>query len=148
MTIELYKNSFVTLEEAENYFDERYDSNEWFELQESDKEKLLISSSKKVNSFDFSGSKADENQPMNFPRDYGTPQDIKDAVCEEALTMVKKSDNIHIQNQNNNITSISLGAGSVSYATAGLSDEAKIILSPIASNLIKKWTKKGYYIPF
>ena len=29
MTIVLYENSFVTLDEAEAYFDERFDSDAW-----------------------------------------------------------------------------------------------------------------------
>jgi len=73
MNIELYKNSFVTLEDAQVYFEERYDSNEWFELDDKEKEQLLIQSSKKINSLDFVGEKLEKSQPMEFPRDYDLP---------------------------------------------------------------------------
>lgn len=147
MTIELYKNSFVTLEEAQNYFDERYDSDEWFQLEDTEKEKLLITASKKINTYDFVGSQLEKEQPMAFPRDYAMPQDIKDAVCEEAIALVQKKDDVHKQNQDENITSISLGAGSVSYGTLSESEEAKLLVSPTALYLVKKWIKKGYNIP-
>lgn len=148
MTIELYKNSFVTLEEAQNYFDERFDSKEWFATDETEQEKLLIKASKKISMFDFVGEPVEKNQPMTFPRNFDLPQDIKDAVCEEAITLIQKNQNIHLVNQESNITSISLGVGSVSYGAASNSDEAKILVSPIASYLVKKWIKKGYNIPF
>ena len=148
MTIELYKNSFVTLEEAENYFEERYDSDVWFKQKEEDKEKLLISASKKINTFDFVGEPLEDNQPMAFPRDYALPQDIKDAVCEEAISLISKADSIHAKNQEDNITSISLGAGSVSYGAGSNSDEKKLLASSTALYLVKKWIKKGYYMPF
>lgn len=148
MTIELYKNSFVTLEEAENYFEERYDSAVWFKQKEEDKEKLLISASKKIDTFDFVGEPLEDNQPMAFPRDYALPQDIKDAVCEEAISLISKADSIHAKNQEDNITSISLGAGSVSYGAGSNSDEKKLLASSTALYLVKKWIKKGYYMPF
>ena len=43
MTIELYKNSLITLEDAELYFEERYDSKEWFELEQKEKEIIFMS---------------------------------------------------------------------------------------------------------
>ena len=64
MTIELYKNSLISKEDASLYFEERYDSRKWFELTEENQEKLLISASRKINRFDFVGEKADESQPM------------------------------------------------------------------------------------
>lgn len=147
MAIELYKNSFITLEDAQNYFDERYDSEEWLNLDEKNQEKLLITASKKINSFDFIGSPLEENQPMAFPRNFDMPQDIKDAVCEEAICLINKSQNVHYKNQQDNITSISLGAGSVSYGTSSFSEETKQLISSTALYLIKKWIKKGYNTP-
>lgn len=147
MTIELYKNSFVTLEEALNYFDERYDSNEWFDIEQSEKEKLLISASKKINTFDFVGTSLADGQLMVFPRDFAMPQDIKDAVCEEAISIIKRTKSVHNTNQEENISSISLGAGSVSYGSSSNSDETKLLASSTALYLVKKWIKKGYNTP-
>ena len=146
MTIELYKNSLITLEDAELYFEERYDSDKWFELDEANKQKLLITASKKMNAFDFVGNPLTENQPMVFPRDYDLPQDIKDAVCEEAIELINKSNDIHIKNQSNNLSSISLGVGSISYANQSLSHEERKLFSSTAKYHINKWLKKGFVL--
>lgn len=144
MTIILNKNSFITKEDADIYFDERYDSKIWQDTDDETKEKLLITASRKINSFDYTGEKADETQPMEFPRNYGTPQDIKDAVCEEAISMLSQENNVHKKNQENNISSISLGAGSVSYSGFQKTAVEKEIISHTALYLISKWMKKGY----
>ncbi len=146
MTIELYKNSLITLQDADSYFDERYGSQSWTELEDSEKEEVLCTASKKISRFDFVGEPLEKNQPLAFPRDFDMPQDIKDAVCEEAIALVQNTDNVHLQNLENNITSISLGAGSVSYSTGALSSEAKLLRSSTAIYLVQKWIKKGYFI--
>lgn len=148
MTIDLYKNTLVTLEDAQIYFEERFDSEKWFEQDEETKEKLLTTASKKISKFDFVGNPLDIQQPLAFPRDFDIPQDIKDAVCEEAFALIQKNQNVHLINQEQNISSISLGAGSVSYANTSKSDESKLLISSTALYLVKKWIKKGYNIPF
>ena len=144
MTIELYKNSLITLEDAELYFEERYDSKEWFELEQKEKEIILITASKRINAIDFVGSKLDPDQPMEFPKNYEIPQDIKNAVCEEAIALLKNKNNMHLQNIENNISSINLGIGSVSYNT--YSQQEQNLSSKSAFQLIQKWIKKGYNI--
>ena len=148
MTIELYKNSLISEEDASLYFQERYDSQKWFELTEEDQEKLLISASRKINRFDFVGEKADENQPMEFPRNYGMPQDIKDAVCEEAISMAQESGSVHEENKKSGIKSISLGVGSITYGDKSPSEEDSQLSSDAALYLVKKWVKKGYNYGF
>lgn len=148
MTLELYKNTFVTLEEAEAYFDERFGSEKWFDkdLTDKTKEQLLVTASKKISSFDFVGSALEPGQPMAFPRDYEMPQDIKDAVCEEAYSMLNQEASVHKKNQEANISSISLGVGSVSYnSTASAVGEDSVLDSKAALNLVKKWVKKGFF---
>lgn len=147
MTIALYKNSFVTMDEAQAYFDERFDSQIWLEISNEDKEKLLITATKKINTFDFCGDKEDKSQDLEFPRDFGTPQDIKDAVCEEALQIAKNEKDPHAKNKEQGIASISLGAGSVSYNAEAKSEESKLLTSAVAIYLVKKWTKKGFSFP-
>lgn len=147
MTIELYKNTFVTLEEAQNYFDERFNSDVWSDLDTDVQEKLLVSASKKVSRFDFVGKPLSVEQPMAFPRNFDMPQDIKDAVCEESISMLETKDDVHLQNQNDNISSISLGAGSVSYNKTLADACEQELVSKTAEFLVKKWTKRGYNLP-
>lgn len=144
MTIELYKNTLVMPQEAQVYFEERFDSDKWFELDDVAKEKLLITASKRVSVFDYVGNKEDESQLLAFPRDFETPQDIKDAVCEEAISLAELTGNVHGENKKQGITSISLGVGSVSYAAGVSMGEAQMLVSESAVYLVKKWVKKGY----
>lgn len=147
MSLELYKNSFVTLEEANDYFEDRFESESWSLLEDTDKEKLLITASQKINAFDYVGVKENASQLLEFPRNYGTPHDVKDAVCEEAIAIAQKSKDVHKLNQDANITSISLGVGSVSYGGVSKSEEANLLVSITALYLVKRWVKKGFYIP-
>ena len=63
MTLELYKNTFVILEEADAYFDERFGSDKWTDesqkINNETKEKLLITASRKISALDFVGSPLD-----------------------------------------------------------------------------------------
>lgn len=144
MTIELYKNSLISMEDALLYFQERYGSQKWFELGEDEQEQLLITASRKINRFDFVGEKAEESQPMEFPRNYDTPQDIKDAVCEEAIAVAQNTGSVHDENKKAGITSISLGSGSITYRDSSLNQEDSQLFSAEALYLVKKWVKKGY----
>ena len=145
MQIILYKNSLINLEDAKCYFDERYDSEKWYKLDDNEKEKLLITASKSISRFDFVGNIKEINQPLAFPRDYDIPQDIKDAVCEEAYALIEKMENIHQKNLDNNISSISLGVGSVSYHQNNTKCR-DFLFSPIALHLVKKWVKKACFM--
>ena len=140
------KNSFISLEDADAYFDERFDSKEWLDADEEVKEQLLITATKKINMFDFIGEKNEVSQPLEFPRKFGTPQDIKDAVCEEAISLLKDETNVHKKNQEDNISSISLGVGSVSYNTSKSDSGVTVLVSKIACRLVQKWVKKGFSI--
>ena len=144
MTIELYKNSLISFDDAQIYFDERFDSNSWLSLDTSQQELLLISASKKISSLDFVGEKLNINQPLAFPRNYEIPQDIKNAVCEEALAIFLNINNIHSKNKENNISSINLGVGSITYNTNNNCDETETLFSSTARQLVKKWLRKGF----
>ena len=45
--LEIYKNSYVTLEEAGEYFSEKLDADFWKGLDDSKKEKALITASRR-----------------------------------------------------------------------------------------------------
>ena len=52
---------------------------------------------------------------------------------------------VHKKNQEANISSISLGVGSVSYNSTSLVGEDSVLDSKAALNLVKKWVKKGFF---
>lgn len=151
MSVVLLKNSFVSLEEAEQYFVERFGSSAWAEAAQEDKEKVLITATKRINKFSYVGYKKDVNQPLEFPRSFGLPQDIKDAVCEEALSLieyVKTNGETALNDPTYSLQSFKLGDVSVTTASSSSKEVTvaanKQLLSENANTLISKWTKKGF----
>ncbi len=68
-------NSYVSLEEADNYIETYYTSTsaerlKWQELSEEDKKIKLISSARALNNLRYKGQKEINGQPLAFPRKY------------------------------------------------------------------------------
>jgi len=62
-------NSYVTLDEADTYFESRNHSSDWDECDDETKEKHLITATNQIDwFFDFNGSKTDSTQALSFPR--------------------------------------------------------------------------------
>lgn len=69
MAIQVGTNSYVTLDEAEQYFSERLYTDEWDNADAATKEKALLMACKRIERLQFRGMKADpENQTLQFPR--------------------------------------------------------------------------------
>lgn len=62
-------NSYVSVEEADDYFDRRYETSNWFSLANYDKEALLVQSTKEVDFGNYYGDKYYAAQALQFPRD-------------------------------------------------------------------------------
>jgi hypothetical protein len=97
------QNSYVTVDEAELYFEDRPYSTKWDTYSEADKPKLLIYSSNLIDWYiKWKGYKADSDQPMEWPRsdvilrdgteldDDVLPVAVKKAVYELALSTLEK----------------------------------------------------------
>lgn len=68
-------NSYVSLEEAENYIQTFYTSTsaervKWGALTEDDKKIVLLSSARALNNLRYKGQKKIKGQPLAFPRKY------------------------------------------------------------------------------
>lgn len=138
---------FCTVEEATQYFAERFNGEKWEDLSEDEKKRAMITASRKINGLRFKGFKADIKQPLEFPRffkpvylskrsyssmlnakringkDYiyiELPEEMIAACCEEALSLVQRTeDSIHIKNQRLGIASTSIMGDSVTYTGNG-----------------------------
>ena len=100
-------NSYVTLAQAETYFEARLDIDSWSGATVTDdtKNRALVTAAKRIDSNDFSGSRTSDTQALKFPRDglgsYDgidftdgtTPQQVKDAQCEIAYELLADIDN-------------------------------------------------------
>lgn len=88
--------SYLSVEEATSYFGGKYGADKWTTLSTTDQEKLLVSATRQIDSFVFSGRKTDADQALEWPRQGiidregrsinqdTCPKKLKDATCELA----------------------------------------------------------------
>ncbi len=128
-------NSYVTVEEADSYFDSTLQnkSEEWNKYDTSTKARALITATRQIDRLPFAGRKLDINQFLEFPRTTttniaftdGIPNEIIYATCEQALFLLKGgSKRQELQQQG--VKSYSLGDLSETF-TENLSDAQKTI---------------------
>lgn len=93
-------NSYLTLAQAEAYFQESYDfASLWSGLSDQDKEQLLVSATRALDRLRFKGRRFDSLTPqaLKFPRIIGgqvydrasdgslaVPRAVREATCEQA----------------------------------------------------------------
>ena len=63
-----YANSYVTLSEANTYFETVPDSSTWTNKTDDQKNRALISATRWIDSFVFYGDRCDDGQALKFPR--------------------------------------------------------------------------------
>jgi len=93
-------NTYVTLAQADAYFDERLDSTDWTGATDNNKGKALVQAARRLDQIRWVSIKADADQKLQWPRSAAVdedgntvdsdeiPQCIKDAQCEMALFML------------------------------------------------------------
>jgi len=62
------QNSYVTVDTANSYFDNRRDIDEWEALNSTEKEEVLIQATKDIDMYNFIGEKYYDSQNLSFPR--------------------------------------------------------------------------------
>lgn len=128
--------SYVDLNEANEYFSNRLHAEAWANATESDKRKALVMATKAIDRQPLKGRKTDDKQPLAFPRypDTEIPQAVKEACCEEALTILERGNNQRRKLQQEGVQSVTVGNVSETYKTGAgrgiLSQEAKELLRP------------------
>jgi hypothetical protein len=137
--------TYIENSEADLYFESRYNSGLWDETSEADKTKLLATASRYLQSLNWAGDKADEDQELEFPRgdDTDIPDDIKNAVCEIAYALLDGRD---IEFERELIgQSSAAAAGSRTTTDPDTVDVAKLhgIPSTVAWNLIRPYLRDG-----
>ena len=98
-------NSYVTLAEANTYFETVPDSTTWDNKTDDQKNRALISATRWIDSLNFYGDRCDEDQALKWPRNNyevddvelactATPKDIKYAQYELARALANETDAI------------------------------------------------------
>ncbi len=151
-------NSYIGVTDADQYFANRLYSDAWVNASADQKAQSLIMASKRIDRLNYRGKKADPNQTMKFPRaifannpgtyaidpkavqtypgwvyEIDVAQCVKEAVCEEALMLLKGSSQ-RVELQAQGVHSFQIGNLSETFT-----GEVVKLLSPDARELLRKY---------
>ena len=143
--------SYVTIEDADAYFDDVLFPEPWTTSDEETKTKALIMASKKIDSLMLIGRRVESDQAQEFPRSiYNSglgcwvdeseiSQCVKDATCEEAIALLRGGTEAakRAELQRQGVTSFSLGKLSESYSGTSTGNRMQ---SPAAAQLLSRYT--------
>ena len=109
-------NSYVALDDANTYFNERLNVQSWDEAEDDDKNRALIMATTAIDHLNFTGGKTDEDQVLQFPRydDSSVPTEIEQATYECALALLDGVD-IELEKETMNLTEQRIGGVKVGY---------------------------------
>jgi len=107
-TVRLQRASYISLVDADNYFNERLENSIWFETIVEDKTRALLTAVRYIDRLNYSGSKSNSSQNYEFPRNGGVnvPLDIQYACCEIAYNLLDgrdpefESEHVHVGTSN------------------------------------------------
>ena len=105
--------SYIDRIEAQAYFDGRLNTDAWDDVtDDAEKDKSLIMSTRIIDRLNFLGTKTDDNQDLQFPRDddVDIPQDVMDATAEIALALL---DGVNPELEYENLFMTSQGYGGI-----------------------------------
>ena len=122
-------NSYVTLAEADTYFETVPDSTTWDNKTDDQKKRALISATRWIDSLNFYGDRCDEDQALKWPRNNyevddvelactAIPASIKYAEYELARALANDTDAITgTTGKDGNFSEVQLGDLQVKYNT-------------------------------
>lgn len=161
MALVLDTNSYVTIAEADTYFETRIDSANWFDAEDEVKEQALVTATQLVDDHVWIGTAVSPSQALAWPRSeaiyYDTrlgltitfasnevPAAVKIAVFEQALHLVNNEDILSGSTQT--FESISIGSISLSDSNndvTRISIKASLMLKSIKPLLRRNSTGLG-----
>lgn len=115
--IEVGENSYITLEEANDYIAGAVDGESWELLKPTQQRRCLLTAASNIDQLLFVGRKKEPYQSMQFPRNpfAGVPTSIKIAQALEALALSDPQAAKRRKLQEQGVSSINLGKASESY---------------------------------
>lgn len=154
MTLTVGTDSYISIDTADEYFNNTLNATVWDALIDATKEILLKEATLKLEAQQYIGWKQDQEQVLEFPRyfdyryrstDYdGTPREVQNACAEEALAIYNSQSDKILELKQKGVNSASFGNESISFGNNSYSDFE--LLSPKARLFINKWTAKGGFL--
>ena len=114
-------NSYLTLDEANTYFEGRFGADLWMTFTDDQKMQLILTSTKVLDNCLFGGLKTDPTQPLNWPRKNlfnrdgrlidraSIPAKMKEATCEYAYWVWTEEDRLLSDVEIQQVDSVNLG---------------------------------------
>lgn len=148
MALTVGTDSYISVADADAYFENQLFSDAWTNATTDTKEKALKMATAKIDMQPLKGRKSVETQTLQFPRmlysdhagmwwaDAEVPQIVKNATCEEAQAILttQESANKRGQLQAQGVSSFKVGSASETftgrYDNGLLSATAKRLLAP------------------
>jgi hypothetical protein len=143
-TITVGENSYIDIEEANEYFAGRLHTESWSGADDATKEKALRQATRTIDRQLLKGRKTDPEQELAFPRhpDTEIPKEVQEACCEEALALLERGNSQRRRLQQEGVQSFSLGNMSETYVAGA----GRGLLSQEAKDLLRPWLLGGVFI--
>lgn len=171
VTLIVGENTYISLADAEAYFNERLYVDEWDSASDDDKSRALIMATKHIDRLALVGCKKLESQKQQFPRCYPTdqrglasyignlpevsadgwacdtdiPQVVKEACCEQALFLLSLTDYERHRNKQHVLGIVGGSVGSANeYAgqTQAQTNRQSTVLCPEAREILRPYFPK------
>lgn len=154
MALVVGTNSYISVADANTYFEDRLDADEWINADDTVKAKALITATRSIDREPLIGKKYSDDQTLQFPRltdGASIPQIVKDACCEEALFLLQMTSYQKKREREHALGMVGASIGDASeYAQQSIVQQktkGRGVYSPIAKQLLKPYTTlKGAYI--
>jgi hypothetical protein len=122
-------NSYLSVSAAEDYFSGKFGSDEWLDFSEPDKQKLLVTSTRLLDTNVYSGKKTSSSQSLEWPRSgiynrdgivYASnslPAQLLAATCELAFWLWTEEDRFLSDDQMLQVDSYKVGPLDVKFSS-------------------------------
>lgn len=132
MALVVDENSYVDVDDADDYFEDHIDSTVWEAATADDQEKALVTATRILDRLPWSGTKTESDQDLKFPRtglvyhdgtavaDDAVPTEILHAVYELAKHLLNKPTDSQKLGTVNNIKRVKAGVVEVEFLGQGV----------------------------
>lgn len=153
MTLEVGANSYISVADANKYFETRLHSDEWSNASELEQRNALVTATSKIDMQRLIGKKAKKDQVLAFPRQLyvnghwhvqdKVPKEVLYATCEEAIALLRQNTvyqdlkEAGIQSKTTGDASVTFAARAMGKVDESMSPRAKVLLRGFSAGTVK-----------
>ena len=136
-------NSYLSVQEADDYFAGRFGADKWMTFTNTQKQQLLVTASKQLDTAVYGGRRAEQIQSMQWPRfglvdgdgyaisDLVIPAKMKEATCEMAYWIWTEEDRLLSDTEILQVDTYKVGPLDIQV------NKERIVLPPKVEEMIK-----------